>query len=470
MKCPNCQKKFKTGVKCSHCNVDTVLYMGTMRLSDKLYNRGLERLKVGDFFHGTDALTKSITINKNNVPSRNLLGLALFEVGHIGEALKHWVISQSMLKNDNPATKYIESANENARQLERLNNAVAMYNQALAYIKQKSDDLAIIQLKKAIEINPHFVDALNLLTLCYLIQNDRERAIAVAERVLACDVFNPVALKYYAILNPGKKPTRTPIKVKKEVPKAPYKAIGLEEKKPLDFHFAELFTFVIGVVITVAACYFLLIPAINRSHLSEIQLEKHAHADTRAEFQQQLNQAENEKNEMEQEILRLGEEIHSVNENLSVQQRINEVNRAYFLYLEETPQVLRDAVNRLEGLDRTHLPPDIQSRIDVILESAYPRLGLNYYNLGLAAFNAPRDLHLAHRHLNDAYRFLNENATQWNRLLFMLATLHYADNNIDEAYCFLTQLRDRAAPNFPNFTGTERTAIAGMTSRIEAQR
>jgi cytochrome c-type biogenesis protein CcmH/NrfG len=443
--------------------------MGTVRLSDKLHNQGLERLKNGDFFHGIEALTKSISINKNNVPSRNLLGLALFEMGHVGEALKHWIISKSMLNEENPAEKYIESANKNARQLERLNDAVGMYNQALGHIKQKSDDLAIIQLKKAVEINPRFVDALNLLTLCYLIQNDRERALSTAERVLGVDINNPVALNYYSIINPGKtRSLRNAVKPKspQSVSKGPYKSIELEEKKQRNFHFAELLTFLIGVACTAAACYFLLIPALDSARETERQDAAQALAETQADYRQQLNQAETEKAELNQEISRLGDNKQEISGDLAEQLRINDVNRAYFLYINDE---LRAAVDLLDGFDSYGLPHDIRQRIVEIHEGAYPRLGLEYYNLGLAAFNAPRDSYMALVHLENAHRFLSDEATQYNRLLFMLGVLYYDDeqNRMEEAYAVLSALRERA-PNLPHpFTGAERTLFNRMLNSLE---
>ena len=54
---------------------------------------------------------------------------------------------------------------KNAREMEKCNDAVRMYNQAITYLKQGSDDLAIIQLKKSIDNNPNFIDAYNLMTL-----------------------------------------------------------------------------------------------------------------------------------------------------------------------------------------------------------------------------------------------------------------------------------------------------------------
>jgi len=441
-----------------------------------LYNQGLERLKNGDFFHGIDALSKSISINKNNVPARNLLGLALFEVGHVGEALKHWIVSQMLLKENNPAAKYIENVHKNARQLEKANDALEMFNQALGHIKQKSDDLAIIQLKKAIEINPRFVDALNLLTLCYLIQNDRDRALSNAERVLSIDVINPVALNYYYMLAPQKpRIPRTPSFKTKNIPpvgKTPYKSIGMEEKKARNFHFAELLTFIIGMACALAACYFLLVPAFDAAREREREEHSRALFEANSENNQKIISVETEKDELLREISLYERDMHDLAIRLSNEHRINEVNRAYFLY---TDNELRQAVDMLRDFDTTDLPHDIVQRIFTIFEGAYPRLGTEYYNEGLAAFNAPRDSHLAMVRLEDARRFLSDDATQWNRLLFMLGTLYEGENDRhEEAYALLSELRERAPERdfsrLPGFTGGERSAFNNMMSRLEDRR
>jgi tetratricopeptide (TPR) repeat protein len=459
--------------------------MGTVRLSDKLHNKGLERLKAGDFYHGIDALTKSVSINKNNVPSRNMLGLALFEVGHVGDALKHWVISQSMMNDDNPAAKYIEATQKNARQLERLSDAVEMYNQALGHIKQKSDDLAIIQLKKAVEINPRFVDALNLLTLCYLIQNDRDRANAAAERVLAIDALNPIALNYYSILNPNKKPPRVPTarpKNPQKNVKGPYKAIGLEEKKQKNFHFAELFTFLIGVAVTAVAGYFLFLPAINDSHRDELNTREQDLAAAQARNAEREADLEDVIEERDTEISIMGETLHERSATLDRQRRINQALLAYLAFRavdaannEDNFNALLRVVDMLDGFDGSDLPPDIIQMLDNIAEGAHPRLGVSYYNLGLASFNAnPRDSFMALNHLENAQRFLTNEAAQWNRMLFMLGTLYLDEENFDDAYEVLDELRERA-PGLPsgapsNFSGAERTAFNNMIARLEERR
>ena len=452
MQCPNCQRNYSSGNKCPHCNVDIVLYMGITRMSNKLFNKGLERLKAADFYHGIDLLSKSVAINKNNVPARNLLGLALFEAGHVGDALKHWVISTSLLKDENPASRYIDKAHKNARALERLSDAVEMYNQALGHIKQKSDDLAIIQLKKAVETNPRFIDAHNLLTLCYLIQNDKDKASATAERVLALDALNPIALNYYNILHPGKGRTRKPpqpsVQGKPLSESGPYKTISLEEKKQKNFHIAEILFFIIGAACAAALLYFLFIPAIEREHDTQLQTARNELQAAESQYQAQRTEAEAQADELGTEISRLESDINQVQGILDLRNREIQVHHAFQSYLnEELEGHLRNAVNILDGLDISGLPHNVLAIMENIRVSAYPRLGLEYYNTGLAAFN-DNDYNLALVSLEYAHRFLDDEATQWNELLFMLASIYYnhSDDRNDEAQELLLELQYRA-PN-----------------------
>ena len=174
MVCPNCKTKYTQGHLCPNCKMDSVLYAGTLRISDALYNKGLIKAKAADLSGALECLAKSIEFNKNNIQARNLLGLVQHEVGHVGDALKHWVISCSLQRDNNPAKYYIDEAQKSGRSLERLNDAVQMYNQALDDLKQNSDDMAIIKLRKSVEINPKFIDAHNLLCYCYLVQRESD--------------------------------------------------------------------------------------------------------------------------------------------------------------------------------------------------------------------------------------------------------------------------------------------------------
>jgi len=448
MQCPNCQKEYNEGNVCPSCNVDAVLFAGTVRLSDKLYNKGLVKLNNGDLSQGIELLTRSVSVNKNNVPARNLLGLALFEIGYVGDALKHWVVSQSLLKENNPATQYVEEARKNSRALEELNDAAIKYNQALTYLRQKSDDLAIIQLKRAVELNPRFVDALNLLTLCHLIQNDREKAAAAAERVLAIDIQNTIALNYLSIINPNRiKPeTRKPqgrIASRRESASKGSASFSrptsVQEKKPRAFRFDIILALVLGAALSFAVVYVLLFPALHRQNEAQI-------ADHRARLTAALDARDEdarshaaEIEEMEQRLIEINADLDIWEYNDYLQDRIIRFHQADFRFRDGH---LLDAVNMIENIDMTGLPPDLIERREAIEASAFPTLSAQFVSEGISAFNA-NDFYKALVDIETALRFMTPESPRTAAFLWALGSLYAQDEDRhEEAREILYELRD----------------------------
>ena len=464
MQCPSCNHSFDFdfGSNCPKCNVDIILYKRVVKLSEKLYNQGLKKLQEADFTHGIEILTKCVTINKNSIIARNLLGLALFEVGKIGEAIKHWVISSSFETEDNLAESYLERVNKNSRMLEKYNDAIATYNNALAHIKSKSDDLAIIQLKKSIENNPRFVDALNLLALCYLIQNDKDRALSLVDKVLAIDVKNPQALNYYSVLNAGKnKPLRIASNTSKFLPvqpstTGPYKNMNMPDKKNSGFHIGGILLFVVGAACAIAIMYFLMYPAIQRNHENELAALERQQTHYEEVHREQIDALAIEKDEMQSVINDRDETIAALLSDAELQGRINLIHQAYRFYQDDQ---LRDAVDVLTDLDTTSIPFDIRNIMDMVLNNAYPRLAIMYYNDGIAAFNA-NDFYKALVDLEMAFTFFTpDTSNQWRELLFHLGTLYYRDGRLVEARELLLPLREEFPNHRPLDTGRMLTSI-----------
>lgn len=69
-------------------------------------------------------------------------------------------------------------------------DAITAYNKALHSIKLDNVDLAVMSLKKALEINSAFVDANILMALCRMKQGNTSAAIRLLEKVLKIDKEN----------------------------------------------------------------------------------------------------------------------------------------------------------------------------------------------------------------------------------------------------------------------------------------
>lgn len=181
---------------CTNCGVDVSSYKLVVSASNIFYNEGLEKAKVRDLSGAVASLRQCLKLNKNHVDARNLLGLVYFEMGESVQALNEWVISKNLRSKKNIADDYLNLIQKNPGKLDALNATIKKYNQALTYCYQDSLDIAIIQLKKVLSMNPKYVQAHQLLALLYIRYEDWAKARKELEKVLKIDTNNTMALRY----------------------------------------------------------------------------------------------------------------------------------------------------------------------------------------------------------------------------------------------------------------------------------
>ena len=201
MRCYKCGCVLSANDTCAKCGTDVSIYKKTARVSDIYYNKGLEKARVRDLSGAIETLKVSLMINKYNINARNLLGLIYCEMGEVVEALSQWVMSKNLAPDDNVAESYIKKIQSNQNKFESVTNAIKKYNVSLQYAKDKNTDMAVIQLKKIVISNPHFIKAHLLLALIYIKDNEYQRARKLLNSVLKIDRNNTLASKYLEQIN-----------------------------------------------------------------------------------------------------------------------------------------------------------------------------------------------------------------------------------------------------------------------------
>ncbi|MBQ9603938.1 MAG: hypothetical protein IJR45_00845, partial [Firmicutes bacterium] len=204
MNCPNCNAKVTKEKICPECGENLELMQRAYAISARYYNRALELAKDRDLSGAVTVLKKSTAFCKSNINARNLLGLIYFEMGDISNALTQWVLSINVQSDKNIAQEYLDTYEKNSREATNLENSIKLYNEALENVRERNDDMAIISLKKALDLNPRFIEALDLLALCYLIHGKNSLAVDLINNVLKQDINNEKALGYYRGLYPDK--------------------------------------------------------------------------------------------------------------------------------------------------------------------------------------------------------------------------------------------------------------------------
>ena len=99
------------------------------------------------------------------------------------------------------ADYFINKVQSNPAKLDAVNQTVKKYNQALLYCKQDSRDLAIIQLKKVLSLNPKLVRGHQLLALLYLQEDKLEQAKKTLRSAGKIDANNTITLRYLKEVN-----------------------------------------------------------------------------------------------------------------------------------------------------------------------------------------------------------------------------------------------------------------------------
>ena len=213
MICYRCGAEAKEAVRCPACGADLSLFRTVKSLSNVYYNMGLEQAGVRNLSGAVVSLKNSLKFNKYNIEARNLLGLVYCEMGEVVDALSEWVISRSYQPEDNLASRYLDEIQQNRGYLDTVNQTIKKFNLALNYCKQDSRDLAVIQLKKVLSLNPKLVKAYQLLALLYLQEGKLEQAKKTLRGAGKIDTDNTMTLRYLKEVNarlkeksPSKKP------------------------------------------------------------------------------------------------------------------------------------------------------------------------------------------------------------------------------------------------------------------------
>lgn len=271
MKCYMCGTLVDHENVCPHCGSDLKIYRTILASSNTLYNTGLEQAQVRDLSGAIVSLKKSLKYNKYNTQARNLLGLVYFELGETVMALSEWVISKN-LEPDNPlADRYLDEIQNTPGMLDKLNQTTKKYNQALLYCRQGSRDLATIQLRKVLNLNPKFVAGHQLLALLYIQDGKYNEARKELNATNKIDVRNTITLRYsrevrekLKELNQNKKKRKKDDLVSFQDGNDTIVMPSNSFRDMIDSTRASVVNILVGLVIGLLICFFLVTPTIRQ--------------------------------------------------------------------------------------------------------------------------------------------------------------------------------------------------------------
>lgn len=315
MICPKCGSALTSKMTvCEKCGYNANVDIKAHKLACYFYNKGLERAKIKDIFGAIQLLKRSVQLDKKLIDARNLLGLCYLEVGEAGEALSQWIASKNINEHNPAADRYLSIMENNPAKLSHYKTAIRKYNAALELVKQDAEDLALIQLKRAVSHNPDYVKAWQLLALIYIHNEEYDRARKSLKRSLKTDIANPLSLRYVKLIRDIK---FSNIVIDVKIPEQASEDKEVKEllegkaKQQLVPHFdynengpdyRVFISLVTGILIGIMVVYFLIVPGIKQSLNYELLSKEKQYGEEISQYLSDMDSLEKENTSLQSKI------------------------------------------------------------------------------------------------------------------------------------------------------------------------
>jgi tetratricopeptide (TPR) repeat protein len=453
MRCYQCGCELSDKDFCTGCGADVGLYKKIMSVANMFYNEGLAKAEVRDLSGAISSLRQALKFNKNHVEARNLLGLVYFEMGETVAALSEWVISINIRPQKNVADDYINDVQSNPAQKDTINQTVKKYNQALLYCNTDSNDLAIIQLKKVISLNPKFVKAHQLLALLYMNTEEWEKAQRVLRKCLKVDVNNTITLRYLKEVNFMLEGDET-IAAKKKKNNPPKDVITYQSgnetiiqpvgAKESIVSSNTILNVALGIVIGLAVCYFLIVPARVQSAKVDLTQQLKQISENSDEKTATISDLEQRVDSLTDQNEKLQEQIASYTGEGGALQTVDGLLETVMHYIED-PNDLETVADGLYEIDKTYVESEASESYRGLYQSLMEQVGddiaKEYFTEGNTLKNQG-DYSNAILSLEKAWYFNSEDP----KILYTLAETYQADENMLKA----NELYNQLVTTFPD--------------------
>lgn len=452
MNCPSCGTITDDTTYCNNCKTSPDLYKKVHMMASRLYNKGLKQAQ-GRYLSGAiESLSACLRIQKHHIDARNLLGLIYWEIGEVGQAIKQWVISSSYQKEENIAKKYLNYIQNNPTKLEEYADSIHLYNTALHYILQGSEDIGIISLKRAISKNPKHITAKCLLSLHYMKNNQEDKAKSLLREIFKINRDHPKTIKYWSELSStppldgdeklNAKKTSVKNRLQSKSPQiTPLGAKKVENMiRPKSLQ-GTIMAFVFGAICMLGVYGVLIAPSKTANLEEQLRQAKSVEADLEGKLQIIIR----EKEENIQKLERDNKELAKTNEALQKKQMINEQIQA----LQNAKNLQKDrawieAADILYTINKENLEEESRLEYENLIKEVYPKAGEQLYQMGYNQYQR-KNYAEAKELLEKSYLYAKEEYFSDNAL-YIIGRSYEAEENIDKA----KQYYQSVIEQFPN--------------------
>lgn len=459
MYCYHCGSRLSDMDFCTACGTDVKQYKIIMYAANRFYNDGLERAGVRDLSGAISSLNTCLRLNRKHTDALNLLGLIYYEMGECVQALSAWVLSLNIQSERNIAMDYVESIQSNQTRIDSINKMIKKYNKTLDYCYQESFDLAVLQLRKVININPKFFNARKLLALLYMQNGEWNKANSELER---CQKINngDIDVRRYLcevdrMLHPVEEKNGKKGKKKQETKEnAIYSMSGndiiiqpINEREP--FGIQSILLVVAGLVVGLLITLLLITPARVSSTRKQMEAQITAYGEQLDTKNAEIDAMQSRITLLEQSNMDLQESAQSFSQQDGTLNVTNSLIAAAYAFLD--PAQSNMAVEQyLNNISDEYLSesasPEFLALYSHLMAQIGDSVASTYYESGIEAYNE-RDYALAISNLQKAYLY---NA-QSDEALYYLGLAYYESGDVINATSAFQDLMNF----FPNSTLVE---------------
>lgn len=466
MNCPKCGTPLENTYRCPGCQFEEPTMKRIIMASNYHYNQGLSKAKIRDLSGAITSLQMSLKYNKRNISARNLLGLVYFQMGETVSALGEWIISVHFQSKGNIAKNYIKKVQNNPGQLQVINNTIQNYNMALRYLEEGNGDLAIIELKKVVNLNPNYIRAYQLLGLLYIQRKQYAAARKILSRALKLDRNNITTVRYMNELAGYAHQRRK----NKDVEREKSSFVQIKDPNPIviertsggydDFNTSTLsfVNILIGIIIGAAVVGILAVPSIKKTKAAQYNAAVVEYSGQISERNKQIATLQNQIDALTDENDKLANDMDSVDSQTDSGRNENLLIQAMKSYLDNdfvtAGTVLAD-VDRgmLSGQDAQSVYDFLLSKtrdtvINQIYDEAYEYYDNKDYMNAVTYFNKVLNLKPdsveALYYMGRAYQSLTD--FEQARNCYNTIINDFSDSEyVDDAQSYLNQIQERTS-------------------------
>ncbi len=444
MFCYQCGCSLTENDFCTKCGADVGLYKKIVASSNVYYNEGLDRAKVRDLSGAIVCLRQSIKLNKNHIDARNLLGLIYFEMGETMTALNEWIISLNIRPKKNVAEDYVNALQSNRGRVEELDkDCTKKYNRALDYCRQDSLDLARIQLKQALGINPKYVQAHLLLALIYISAEAWDKAQSELEKVRKIDTNNNMMLRYMKLVSAHTHIDEEQSLLKKrknrkaEEPEEERVAPNVFRDPPASSYemretnaLSILLYVLAGLVVGIAVAWFLILPARMNRVKDSTKDEVNNYAELLAGKNDEVKKLSEANTELTKRISEMESSLNGYSGTQEMVEAYEKLTYAAYLYLysEADAMAVADALEAIDDSDYYNGSENYRSVKDLLQSIIRDDAAVLYYGKAMDYYNL-KEYDQAITYLLLAVKYSPENESP----LLYLGNAYRLNGNEEEA-------------------------------------